>query len=385
MTASYHRPARAFTLVEILIVIALIGVLAGILLVAVGGATTAAKVAKTKSTMESVSAAMDAFALEHGTLPGIVPVHMLHEEDSSGANMTNSQNVLLHLLGGARVNVLDADDNPLDPVLNAEYVRYRSAATDEDGVTPIEFVLEDPDPDHQPLKYAVVVRMPRVGEGPWINGKQSPPYLSPKESELLERWGSGYDADPDGENGIAVTDGFTKLPDLIDAWGNPIMVFRKERDTGPLLLGFEEDEGTPQFRLNGMDRYLGSSRLGRTQAQQACDSSKPLLGSRLGTGCNDGERDYWMYLLLSHPAMARQSYFDDTDFTTADPRLGTARAGYAMLSAGPDGVFLARIDGPRNEQGEPLEPDSFPVGGSAWQENYDHLDAFDDVVMYGGS
>ncbi len=385
MTASYHRPARAFTLVEILIVIALIGVLAGILLVAVGGATTAAKVAKTKSTMESVSAAMDAFALEHGTLPGIVPVHMLHEEDSSGANMTNSQNVLLHLLGGARVNVLDADDNPLDPVLNAEYVRYRSAATDEDGVTPIEFVLEDPDPDHQPLKYAVVVRMPRVGEGPWINGKQYPPYLSPKESELLERWGSGYDADPDGENGIAVTDGFTKLPDLIDAWGNPIMVFRKERDTGPLLLGFEEDEGTPQFRLNGMDRYLGSSRLGRTQAQQACDSSKPLLGSRLGTGCNDGERDYWMYLLLSHPAMARQSYFDDTDFTTADPRLGTARAGYAMLSAGPDGVFLARIDGPRNEQGEPLEPDSFPVGGSAWQENYDHLDAFDDVVMYGGS
>ncbi|MDP7028678.1 MAG: type II secretion system protein [Phycisphaerales bacterium] len=385
MTASFHRPPRAFTLVEILIVIALIGVLAGILLVAVGGATTAAKVARTKSTMESVSAAMDAFALEHGTLPGIVPTHMLHEDDSSGANLTNTQNILLHLLGGARVNILDADDNPVDQVLNAEYVRYRDAAASEDGVTPIEFVLVDPDPDHQPLQYAVVVRMPRVGEGPWINGKQYPPYLSPKDNELLERWGSGYDADPDGENGIAVTDGFTKLPDLIDAWGNPIMIFRKERDTGPLLLGLDTHEGTPQFRLNGIDRYLGSSRLGRTQAQQACDSAKPLLGSRLGADSNDGERDYWLYLLLSHPAMARQSYFDDNDFTTEDPRLGTARSGYAMLSAGPDGIYLARLDGPRNENGEPLPADEFPVTGSGWQENYDRLDPFDDVVMYGGS
>ena len=385
-TVNRSSRRRAFTLIEILVVIALIGVLAGILLVAVGGATTAAKVARTRATMESLSAAIDAFTLEHGTLPGIVPVHMMHEDGSEGANLTNTQNVLLHLLGGARVNVLDTDGNPLDPVLNAEFTRFRDSAVSEDGVEPIEFVLEDADPNHQPIQYAVVVRMPRIGEGPWINGKQHPPYFSPKEHELLERWGSGYDQDPDGENGIAVTEGFTKLPDLVDAWGTPMMVFKKDRDTGPLLLGHGEHIGTPQYRLNGVDRYLGAGRLGRGQARQACSSSLPMQGSRLGLGGDDGERDYWLYLLLSHPSMAKQTYFDDNTFMSADARLGTSRGGYAMLSAGPDGIFLARLDGPRNDDGSPIESNDFPLtGDEEWQNNYERLEPFDDVVMYGGS
>jgi len=383
MTPPHRGQARtAFTLVEILVVIALIGVLAGILLVAVGGATNAAKTLRTKATMESMASAIDAFVLEHRAMPGIVPVAALHSGNSTGAWMTNTQNVLLHLMGGARVSPRTLL-GPLNAAMEAEYNRFKDAAVSEDGVEPLVFALLDAD---HGITYQVVVRTPRIGEGPWINGRQFSPYLSPKEHELLELWPWGYGSSPelpDGADGQAIVAGFTALPDLADAWGQPILVFKRERDSGPVL----PDSGgssLPQFRLNGIDRYLGASNLGHLQERQLCRSGEPARGSRIGDQSEANERAYWLYLLLSHPAM-RWDYGDQGD----PDYLGTGRAGYAMISAGSDGIFFGRNDGPRDDTtGVPIPPDDLLIDDQSdpqFGSDHDRLKDFDDVVMYGGS
>ena len=287
--------------------------------------------------------------------------------------MTNTQNILLHLMGGARVSPMQ-DGTPLNPALEAEYNRFLNAGAGEDGVDPLSFTLTDPDHD---ITYQVVVRTPRIGEGPWINGQEYPPYLSPKESELLEKWvwGYGSNQDPDGADAQAVTAGFTALPDIADAWGQPIIIFRRERDSGPILP--DSNGNLPQFRLNGIDRYLGATNLGERQERQLCRSGEPARGSRIGDQCEALEREYWLYLVLSHPAM-RWDYGNQSD----PDYLGTGRAGYVMISPGADGIFFARNDGPRDDTtGVPIPPTEFP----ATSNDHDRLKEFDDVVMYGGS
>ncbi|MCP4838180.1 MAG: type II secretion system protein [Planctomycetes bacterium] len=379
LRSTAQRPA--FTLVEILIVIALIGVLAGILLVAVGGATDAAKRARTKGTMESLSAAIDAFVLEHGNQPSIVPMHVLHESHlSQGAWLTNTQNILLALLGGSRVSLLDEAGDPRDPTAEAEYQRYLADAIANDDNAWFEFTLEDP---RYPLQYQVIIRPRQIGRGPWIDGQQFPPYLSPKDHELRERWAGDYQSQtPDGPNNIAVTEGFTALPDLIDAWGQPILVFQKSRSTGPIVP--IDNDSLPQFWPSGIDRYLGATRLGQLGEVQLTRPADDPLGSRIGmNAANADERQYWLYLLLSHPTM-RWDYGAGGNYAYS----GTARAGYAMLSAGPDGIFLARRDGPIDENtGAPITPDDYPAGAgdAAYENDHQRLKEFDDVVMYGGS
>ncbi len=376
-----QRPA--FTLVEILIVIALIGVLAGILLVAVGGATDAAKRVQTKATMESLSTAIDAYILEHNERPGIVPVHVLHEGHvSEGAYITNTQNILLSLLGGARVSIRDDSGNPLDAAAEAEYQRFRSEAAANDDSAWYEFVLED---EHHPVTFAVIIRPRQIGRGPWVNGNQYGPYLSPKDHELLERWSTGYSTAPDGDSNIGVTEGYTALPDLSDAWGQPILVFQGDRSVGPIL-SLDEDT-LAQFSPNGVDRYLGASRLGQLGARQITKQGENTRGSRIGLNESDpNERLYWLYLILSHPSM-RWEYGDEDQ----PSYIGTARAGYAMVSAGPDGVFLGRKDGPIDEAtGAPRAPSDYPAGiadadDPANGRDHIRLDDFDDVIMYGGS
>lgn len=351
-----------------MVVIALIGVLAGILLVAVGGATDSAKKARTKATLESVGAAMDAFALEHGTLPGIVPMRCLGD----GSKLTATQNIMLHLTGGARVSPRDMDETPLDPAAEAEYQRYLAEGQANDMLEPLDIWVGDPDRD---MHYHIAIRIPQIGAGPFINGRQYAPYISLKDDEMVRQWVMTGDEDPGSHQG-SIEGGYNQLPDFVDAWGQPIIIMRRDRKGGPVIAESDDTTSLPQFELAGIDRYLNAVRLGDLEMRQTNGLADQFQGSRLTGGSNiQGERDYWMFLVLSTPAMR-------FDIDSDPPYNGTSRAGYALMSAGPDGVFLARADGPLNDTtGAPdldVNPDS---------EGRDHqrLKDFDDVIMYGGS
>ena len=353
---------RAFTLVELLVVIALIGILAGILLVAVGSATNTAKRSRTIATMNSVSAAIDSFVLEHGALPGLVPVHLLGEGDV----VSQSQNVLLHLTGGARAYATynnGGNEVALDPAAEAEYNRFLALP----GTVAIEL---DPISDGE-LTYHLVYKSERVGEGPWIKGRPYPPYLAPKDDEIRFPQSSDVLTDP-------LTTGHNNLPDVVDAWGQPLLIFMRQRANGPLISTHEHGDSDstngPQFHQEGICIYTAAATLGEHEGRQRQDTldSGGIMGSRLAGldvgGGQDGEREHWLYLMLAHPTFTS---FNASTFE------GQPAGAYLLLSAGPDGIYLNHEDGPLDSNGQ-FEPDHQSMG-------FDDLDDFDDVRVAGGA
>lgn len=84
--AGRRLPARAFTLVELLTVIAVIGILAAILIPTTSSARTAAKKAKTRGQFAQWSAAIEAFRQEYGYYPTF-------ETSGAGLNKVNGNTV----------------------------------------------------------------------------------------------------------------------------------------------------------------------------------------------------------------------------------------------------------------------------------------------------
>ena len=186
-------------------------------------------------------------------------------------------------------------------------------------------------------------------------------------------------ADPANFHPHAKNIGCTLLPDIVDAWGQPVIILRRDRKSGPVLLVDPDDDTPPQFEVTGIDRYLGANTLGLAKTRQRLDINNQFLGSRIapiGLGDNE-ERSYWLFLLLTTPAMEW-----DLDGEHGEPYSGTARGGYMLLSAGADGVFIARQDGP-------IDPNtgSPDLDYEEEDDRTDHkfLEEFDDVVMHGGS
>ena len=110
-TSSLHSPQarrdshRGFSMTELLVVIGVIAVLAGLLLAAMGGVRRRALGTQTESTMQQFARACDAFQLEHGFYPGVSPDEILAGATGGKGTpvITGTENALLHMLGGSRV------------------------------------------------------------------------------------------------------------------------------------------------------------------------------------------------------------------------------------------------------------------------------------------
>jgi prepilin-type N-terminal cleavage/methylation domain-containing protein len=350
-TTQTSRSRYGFTLVEILVVIAIIAILAGVLLSALGGVQKSAQKTKAKSLMQSFARACDMFALDHGRYPGILP-----ESAVDGVHITSMQNALLELMGGARVkssNSPNSTINEFDLFASTSAVTIENTSFFEDEAT------------ESNVRWDLTFDQNRFGEGPFIGGRQYEPYFSPKSSDLLY---ATYDnGSPPSGNDLGSSFFF---PTLIDTWETPIMFFRSSRTSGPIIAASDAEPTTPmpQFEIQSTLQFF--------------DPTEEIInvnGSLFGTGSNIEKNLAWLTLLLAHPS------FWDIDATNADPDFldgiawGTTRGRYMLLSAGQDTIFLEKGNRPVDANGSPI---SNPYGGDITP---DMMKDFDDVIVHGGA
>ncbi len=354
MIQTHHSTQKSrygFTLVEILVVIAIIAILAGILLSALGSVQESAKKTKAESLMQAFARACDIFALDHGRYPGILP-----ESAVNGVHITSMQNALLELMGGARVKNINSPNsviNEFDNFSSGPAVIIENSTFFEDQATTSS------------IRWDLAFDQNRFGEGPFIGGRQYEPYFSPKSADLLY---SAYNNS--SVPNISDLGNSFFFPTLIDPWDTPIMFFRSSRTSGPIIAAADADANTPmpQFEIQSDLQFFDPT-----------DQIININGSLFGTGSSIEDRLAWLTLLLAHPS------FWDIDNTNADPYFqngvawGTARGKYMLLSAGQDTIFLEKTNQPVDDTGAPI---SNPYGGEI---NPSMMNDFDDVIVHGGA
>jgi len=342
-THSHSR--RGFTLIEILVVVGIIALLVGILLPALGKVQERARMTQTMGLMQEFAKACDAFQQEFGRYPGLVPEEIL----ANDPQISGTENAMLELMGGG-VRKNDVDTST-----------YTNTTTGFDAPGWVELTFT---PTGQPA-FKVKINVGKIGDGPFINGKQYPPFFAPKANDLRPTA---------GQKGELAT---IKIPDLMDSWGNPIIFLRAARNVGPLAgtngdraqFIVLDDGGT---KYGAMDPYLGSDSLGDSSLPQtkagAQDSPIYTLFEDGSDAAGAAEKKKLFAQFLRHPGFG-------------DPKLplsGTPRGKYLLISAGKDGIYFSRIDGLGNK--------TTPVTSSVIlsKEGLAGLENWDDIRLFGG-
>ena len=333
-----HKTTRrnGFTLIEILVVIAIIAVLAGILLAALSGVQQAAKKTKTTTLMQSFARACDEFALDHGRYPGLLPDSVI-----DGTQISTTQNALLELMGGARV---------MGPQSTTPTIEEYNDFLSNTAVPPLEDING----------WSLAFNPVRFGDGPWVSGKIYEPYFSPKSSDLK------YTAYDDSN-----ADAF-ELPTLVDAWESPIIYLRSIRRNGPVIDDPVNESNPnydlPQYELPNMDNFFSG----------ALNSNLSLISE------NDQDRVTWLTMLLSHPTFWEQptAWDSNSDYTVA---WCTTRGRFVLISAGPDTIYLESSNTPINPDSDDAYLVNDIMDTSNIKVNPSIMDTFDDVIIHGGA
>ncbi len=310
---------RAFTLIELMVVIAIIGLLVGLLLPAIKAATTAAKNTGTKATFQAIDAALEAFK-GHSSLGGSYP--------PSASDHTTRYGYVMDPVAGATGQILAS------------------------GANLLVFALQGADA----LGTAGFIDLPATGNGVWwddVNDAYEVTagvavqtrYDSFAGSDLQETATSINQMFNEGtvvETGSAVVDEAGHLPVYADNFGRPILYYRARRAAPVMItnpgnqIGIYDQRDNQAFTgssggsvADGLDFGAGVDHLIAFTLYPSIDPAVSDLGSgSYGAGMGGGgtfEQFIWdsnvtarnvpnrreTYLLISAGADARYGTSDD--------------------------------------------------------------------------
>ena len=181
-TMHQARTRRAFSLIELLVVMVVIAIIVGILLPTLGGARNTAKAAAAKAQLTELGNAAQQYISDKGRPPGLFSPRVMGDPANEGRGFTAMQNVMLDLAGG----IVSASGTNIVEV----------------GPTTTETVFVD----------LTLIGTREAGGG----------YYTPDEARFVAQLGEGA--------GLLVGDGeHQQLPSVIDPFGTPVLAWSRDR------------------------------------------------------------------------------------------------------------------------------------------------------------
>lgn len=310
-----RRTARAFSIIELMVVMLIIALVVAIVLPALGGARTAAKKTDSASLVAQLTQAIGTFETSEKRLPGPFSVRDLGAASNQTRGMSAMENMLIELLG------------------------YEELPSGGNGAVQVG-------PSN------------RTQDQRWYNFTKLPEGRSyfPVAGKYLAKQTAGNLGDPDTQQVAVAAHG--EIPDLVDAFGAPVLAW-PEDDTAPgapyagtkegladagqgnqaTVLVRDNSQYPAKFYYNVNHCFLQATLLGKDRKNQTA-----------GQGCflsstQEKERTQSLAGLLGNPSYAAYSNNDPdrTLWTQIDKIYPTAARGkYVIQSAGPDGLYLSR-------------------------------------------
>lgn len=359
---------RAFSLVELITVVSIIGVVIAILVPALGGARNIAKKTASQTLMNNVVQASLSFENDTRRPPGYFSPSDMGNVTNAARGFTGMENVLLDLAGG----VLGTRD---------------SVGTMEDGWLSVGPTAGS---DRE-----VVVNPALIGSDAGGGGYFSPPG---------DRYNAGENVAGNGQE--ASVGDHLALPDLVDNFGQPILAWvrdpiAKARGVPGSLAQFAQaastgnEGGVAYYYWNSNAGFIRSQALGAKEEDQASGLLFRTDGG-IGPGMerNRTEKAQALAALLGSPSFPAS---DDANVLTAninDIFPAASRGSIVLQSAGSDGVYLnSRDSGAKRIIGElrygknvkPANGAEPYTDAQGRETNIDIIEEFDDIVVSGGN
>jgi len=288
--------ARAFTIVELLVVVVIIGVLVTILIPVIGTARDQARLAATRSLMTNIGTAAVGFENDERRRPGFFPISELANNGNVTLGLTAMDNAMFDLAGG-----LFTEATPGSFQLQAAFL---------DNNTRYHI---DP---------SVIGAPQNIGSTAARRGG----YFQPPPEFFRANVGRVSSS----------TELRTQLPSIVDAFGQPILAWVADDQPSPSntdnlwfaanTTADAPNDGRPFFYWATNAGFLQSQALGREIANIRDNSM-------IGSSRPEAARRRTLAALLGHPS------FPDVAFTTFQRPIA-ARGTFVLHSAGRNGIWL---------------------------------------------
>ncbi len=315
------QPTRAFTLIEMLTVIAILAIVIGIILPIMAGARTAAKKSDTRVLLSNLAQAAAAFQNEQRRLPGYFSPRQMGDTQNGGRGLTTMDNMLIDLLGG--ITTQGANGTTILSI----------------GPTMTNLVTID------------LAAMGTTKQN--SNGSIGKSYLTMDAKRFVPQDGAAG-----GTRAVGSLPELAYFPTLIDSFGSPILAWvGDEVPSAGTFAAIDSSMSARYWQVQNAG-FLNSKSLGKIKE----DQTDTMRGSALSSSVVAINLSRTMEALLGNASQP------DPAAPAGTPKPLAPRAPIVFQSAGPDGIYVGLRDKGARAGFVPYAVNQDPFGGTLFDD-----------------